>query len=51
MRNANALTRRSFVASSIGLALSSTLKARAASAFDEIIADKEELTLSRNESP
>ena len=51
MRNANGLTRRSFVASSIGLALSSTLKARAASAFDEIIADKEELTLSRNESP
>jgi histidinol-phosphate aminotransferase len=51
MRNANGLTRRSFVASSIGLALSSTLKARAASAFDEVIADKEELRLSRNESP
>jgi histidinol-phosphate aminotransferase len=57
MRNANGLTRRSFVASSIGLALSSTVKARAASAFHEIIAahegiaDKEELRLSRNESP
>lgn len=57
MRNANGLTRRSFVANSIGLALSSTLKARAASAFHEVIAaregiaDKEELRLSRNESP
>jgi len=51
MRNANGLTRRSFVASSIGLALSSTLKARAGSNFDEVIADKEELWLSRNESP
>src|SRR5437588_8150000 len=51
MRNANGLTRRSFVASSIGLALSSTLKARTASGFHEVIADKEELRLSRNESP
>jgi histidinol-phosphate aminotransferase len=51
MQNARGLTRRSFVASSIGLALSSTLNATARSrAGEAITSEREPLMLSRNES-
>src|ERR1700738_2992486 len=52
MQNARGLTRRNFVTSSIGLALSSPLNATArARAAEAIISEREPLRLSRNESP
>lgn len=52
MRNARGLTRRNFVASSIGLALSSTLNATARTrAAEAITSEREPLRLHRNESP
>ena len=52
MQNTRGLTRRNFVASSIGLALSSTLNATARSrAAEAITSEREPLRLSRNESP
>jgi histidinol-phosphate aminotransferase len=52
MQNARGLTRRNFVASSIGLALSSTLNATARTrAAEAITSEREPLRLHRNESP
>src|SRR5438477_6691671 len=52
MQNTRGLTRRNFVASSIGVALSSTLNATTRTrAAEAITSERESLRLHRNESP